>query len=169
MVRQGVLLTAGLALMLGGCVTTSSQQSGGSCPIFGPKATVGVLGGAAAGAGLGAATGGDAKAIFVGAAIGALAGILVGGSLDRADCEQAKLALRRMDDTPTGTQIAWANPGSGNSGTFTPLSDTQQVGGRVCREYRRDIVMKDGKQTGGDQGIVCRNDQGDWEVVPATS
>jgi surface antigen len=35
----------------------------------------------------------------------------------------------------------------------------------MCRSYKRDIVMKDGQQTGGDAGLVCRTPDGDWQAV----
>jgi surface antigen len=146
----------------------NSQQPSAACPALGPKAIIGAATGAAAGAALGAALGGKNREL--GAAVGGLGGGLVGGaigsSLDQRDCQQAQMALQQMSLASTGQQIPWSDPATGNHGSFTPLSDpTKTADGRICRQYHRDAVTKDGQQTDGGIGITCRTANGDWQAV----
>jgi len=166
-----VAMLAVSSSVLSGCATPpggAGQASGNSCAILGPKSLTGIGGGALAGAGAGAllAPKDRAKGALIGALVGAIAGAMIGKSLDNKDCEAAKLALRRLDTTPTGSQIAWANPDSGTRGTFTPTADaTIGSNGRSCRPVQRDVTFKDGTQTAGDTGIVCRTPNGDYESM----
>ena len=169
-IARGLTAIALAGALVAGCAnqgqSTPTQTAQRSCGAFGPKATVGILGGAVAGAGIAAAASrGNGTAALIGALAGAVAGGLVGTSLDQEDCKQAQVALRQMETARTGSQIAWSNPQSGNRGTFTPTSDAQEVNGKTCRSYKRDIVLKDGQQTGGDTGVVCRTPDGDWQEV----
>jgi surface antigen len=89
----------------------------------------------------------------------------IGSALDQRDCQQAQLALQQMSAARTGQQVAWSDPATGNRGSFTPLSDpTKTADGRVCRQYHRDSVTKDGQQADGGAGLVCRNPNGDWQA-----
>ena len=55
--------------------------------------------------------------------------------------------------SPPFTRVGWC----------TPVTDASaNANGEVCRQYQRDIVFKDGKQTGGDVGVTCRDANGDW-------
>ena len=89
-----------------------------------PKKTVGTL----IGAGLGALTGsqigggkGKLAAVAIGALGGAYLGSELGASLDRADKLYAQRnAQDSLEYSKTGKALAWKNPDSGHSGTFTP-------------------------------------------------
>ncbi|MGE4562775.1 MAG: glycine zipper 2TM domain-containing protein, partial [Rhodospirillales bacterium] len=89
-----------------------------------PKQTVGTL----IGAGLGALTGsqigggkGQLAAVAIGALGGAYLGSELGASLDRADKLYAQRnAQDSLEYSKTGNALAWKNPDSGHSGTFTP-------------------------------------------------
>ncbi|EGY02136.1 hypothetical protein AZA_46966 [Nitrospirillum viridazoti Y2] len=163
------IVTIGLAFGgLPGCAQgpqTAQQQAENSCRAFGPKTAGGALAGALVGALLGAALGGGKGGnIAAGAAAGAVAGGLIGKGLDSKDCTAATVALRQMDTARTGTQIAWANPDSGNSGTFMPTSDVRLQDGRQCRSYTRQTVVN-GKPSNVENGVTCRTPEGDWEAV----
>jgi len=149
-------------------ISHSQQPTGNAaCPALGPKAIIGAASGAAVGSGIGGAIGGKNRGM--GAALGGIGGGVIGGAigsaLDQRDCQQAQLALQQMNSARTGQQIQWTDPATGNHGTFTPLSDpSKSADGRVCRQYNREAVTKDGQQTDGGVGVVCRNANGDWEA-----
>jgi surface antigen len=162
-----VMAPAMLAMLIAGCAQGPGATGKNGCPIFGPKATVGLVGGAAGGAALGAALSkNQGVGALVGLLVGAAAGTMVGGALDQHDCEAAQAAMRaQMDSAPVGQQITWHST-TGDSGSFTPISPPTENGGRVCRAYKRDLTLKNGEQTGGDTGIVCRDPgTGDWVVA----
>ena len=158
-----------ISSMLSGCAT---QQAGGSasssCKVLGPKASVGILAGAALGAGAGAAVGNSnnkGAAVLVGALAGAIMGGIAGSSMDKQDCEKAQLALQKMGKAKVGKAIVWSNPSTGNHGTLVPTTKPKMTAQGLCREYKRTTYLKNGQQTGGDTGLTCRTDDGDWEVV----
>jgi surface antigen len=102
---------------------------------------------------------------LIGGVAGAALGGIVGKTMDQRDCEQAQVALRQAATVPTGQQIAWNSPATGNHGTFTPVSDpATNPNGQTCRQYKRDSIIG-GQQTGGDIGIVCRTPDGDYQSV----
>jgi surface antigen len=159
-----------VASSLSGCATNQQNQAGGSssasCSALGPKALTGAVAGAAGGAAIGALAGKNAKGALIGAGAGLLVGLLAGKALDSHDCELAKAALQQMSSTPTGQQIAWNNPATGNKGTLTPTGDAAPApDGRICRPYKRDVTLKTGEQTAGDLGTTCRTANGDWEAI----
>src|SRR5919109_2509208 len=85
-----------------------------SCETTGPKATVGGLGGAAAGGLLGAALGGGSTGIAAGTILGGLIGGAVGNRMDAADRERANAAAAQaLESSPSGQSVAWRNPDSG--------------------------------------------------------
>ncbi|MDH5490133.1 MAG: RT0821/Lpp0805 family surface protein [Rhodospirillaceae bacterium] len=63
-----------------------------------------------------------------------------------------------LNDAP----MAWSNPMSGQTASFTPVNTYQDKTGRFCREYRKDLVVN-GK-TSSTFGLACRNDAGKWET-----
>ena len=149
----------------------SPQQAAASaCSSLGPRAlsgaAIGGLSGAALGAGLGAAAGnGRGAAIGAGAGllVGLIAGLAKGHELDQEDCRQAQVALQLLGTQPTGRPVTWSNSASGNSGSFTPVSDTYtSPGGRVCRQISADYAMKGHNAVTSDPGVVCRDEHGDW-------
>lgn len=141
-----------IAVVLAGCETT------------GPKATVGGLGGAAAGGLLGAAFGGGAEGIAAGVILGGLLGSAIGDRLDAADRRHAAQATyQALETQPTGTHTTWHNPDSDHSGSITPTRTYQTANGNYCREFQQVITI------GGEQqqayGTACRQPDGSWKIV----
>jgi surface antigen len=128
-----------------------------------PKAVLGSLGGAAAGAGIAAIAGGNPAAIVISAVAGGLLGGAIGHHLDSKDKQMAAAtAARAFESTPTGQSSAWKNPDSGNSGTITPTKTYQASSGQYCREYRQEIVVGGEKQQA--YGTACRQPDGSWKI-----
>jgi surface antigen len=151
--RKMVILVVLLAFVVTACETTP-----------GPKATVGGLGGAAAGGLLGAVTGGGATGIAAGVLLGGLIGGAIGDRLDAADRNAASAAAHQaFERAPSGTSTTWRNPDSGNYGSITPTRTYQTAQGTYCREYQQTITM-DGEQHQG-HGTACREPDGRWRIV----
>jgi surface antigen len=133
---------------------------------YGPKQTVGTLGGAALGGLLGSQFGGGSGKLATTAAgvfIGALAGSEIGRSLDRADRAYASQAVNQAQSAPIGETITWENPRSGNSGAITPVRDGTSTSGLYCREFQQSITVGGKRQQG--YGIACRQPDGTWRIV----
>ena len=148
------LIVAG-TLMLAGCAEDT-----------GKKETLGTLGGAAAGGLLGSQFGGGSgKFVTTGAGVllGGLIGNQVGKSLDRADRVAADQAYKRAQTAPVGETIAWKNPDSGNSGTYTPVREGTSTSGRYCREFQQTVTV--GGKTERAYGTACRQPDGTWRIV----
>lgn len=133
---------------------------------YGPKQTggalLGGLGGAVAGAQFGRGSG-QLAATAAGALLGAFIGSEVGKSLDRADRQYASQAEQRVYSAPIGQQISWNNPESGNSGTYTPVRDGRDTGGRYCREYQTTVTIQG--RTEQAFGTACQQPDGSWKMV----
>jgi len=122
------------------------------------------------GAGLGALVGsrlGGGKGRLAAVALGALGGAYLGGKLgqqlDAADRARADHAQTEAHAAPVGQSIAWNNPDSGNSGTFTPTRDgTDTRSGNYCREYKTTINVA-GKIEEA-YGNACRQADGTWRI-----
>jgi surface antigen len=129
----------------------------------GPKATVGGLGGAAAGGLLGAALGGGAKGIAAGVILGGLLGGAIGDRMDAADRKYAtRAASRALETNRSGTPTTWRNPDSGNSGTIKPVRTYQKRSGQYCREYQQKVII--GGKEHDSYGTACRMPDGSWKV-----
>ena len=130
------------------------------------KSTLGTLLGAGAGAVLGSQIGsgkGQLAATAVGALLGAGIGHEIGKSLDAADQAAMRQTMHQgMESTPSGQTVAWQNPDSGHSGTYTPQPAYQTPGGQYCREFQQTIVI------GGKEekafGTACRQPDGSWQA-----
>ena len=145
-----------LAAVLAGCDPTTGM--------VGPKATVGGLGGAAAGGLLAAGVGGSPAGIAAGVILGGLIGGAIGDRMDAADRREAQqAATRALETAPAGSSVAWRNPDSGNSGAITPTRTYQAASGQYCREYQQTITI-DGQQHRA-YGTACRQPDGSWQVV----
>lgn len=128
-------------------------------------------GGTLIGAGLGALAGsqigsgrGQLAAVAIGALAGAFIGSEIGKSLDKADRLYAQQAQQNAHVAPIGETIAWNNPKSGNSGTFTPTRDgTDRATGEYCREYQTTINV--GGKTESAFGTACRQPDGSWRII----
>jgi surface antigen len=128
-----------------------------------PKAVLGGLMGAGAGAGIAAAAGGSPGVIVAAAIGGALLGGFVGKKLDDRDKQMAmEAANRAFEGNPSGQAAVWNNPQSGNSGSVTPTKTYQLASGQYCREYTQNITI------GGEQhqtyGTACRQADGTWKI-----
>ena len=123
------------------------------------------------GAGLGALAGsqigsgrGQLAAVAIGALAGAFIGSEIGKSLDKADRLYAQQAQKKAYAAPIGETIAWNNPDSGNSGTFTPTRDgTNTATGEYCREYQTTVNV--GGKTESAYGTACRQPDGSWRIT----
>jgi surface antigen len=162
-------------ISVGGCATrqyaTPEEAVKSACSSLGPKAASGALIGAAAGAaggGLIGAAAGNTKGALIGAGLGLLVGAIAGGAaghnLDQQDCAQAQIALQQMQTLPTGQSVAWSSP-TGSHGSITAFTDDYEVGGRVCRRIRSDVYLQNHEPVYGDEGVVCRDANGDWARV----
>jgi surface antigen len=127
-------------------------------------------GGTLIGAGLGALAGsqigsgkGQLAAVAIGALAGAFLGSEIGKSLDKADRLYAQRAQEKAYQAPIGETIAWNNPDSGNSGTFTPTRDGKNTAtGEYCREYQTTVNV--GGKTESAYGTACRQPDGSWRI-----
>jgi len=128
-----------------------------------PKAVLGTVLGAAAGAGIAALAGGGPGAIAGAGVGGALIGGMIGHQLDNRDKRMAaEAAQRAFESNQTGQASVWRNPDTGNSGTITPTRTYQLAQGQYCREYRQTIVIGGQQQQG--YGTACRQPDGSWQT-----
>jgi surface antigen len=128
-----------------------------------PKAVLGSLGGAAAGAGIAAIAGASSGWIVAAGLAGGLLGGAIGHRLDNKDKQMAaEAAAHAFEDNRTGQAASWHNPDSGNSGSITPTKTYQASSGQYCREYRQDVVIGGEKQQA--YGTACRQPDGSWKI-----
>jgi surface antigen len=128
-----------------------------------PKAVLGSLGGAAAGAGIAAVAGASSGWIVAAGLAGGLLGGAIGHRLDNKDKQMAaQAAANAFESNRTGQAAAWKNPDSGNSGTITPTKTYQAASGQYCREYRQEIIVGGEKQQA--YGTACRQPDGSWQI-----
>ena len=183
MIRTARLSSASLlfvsmasATLTAGCTTqpytSFQQQAQNACQAFGPKtlssAAVGVLGGAAGGAGLGAIAGGG-RGAAIGAGLGALAGLIgglaVGHGMVQRDCAQAQQALAQMRYAPVGQAASWTDPATGSYGSYTPITNEYRVAaGGFCRRIRQDTALQ-GHQPTSQMLLTCRTANGNYTTV----
>ncbi len=133
---------------------------------YGEKQTIGGLGGAALGGLLGSQFGdgtGQLIATGAGVLIGGLIGSEIGRTMDEQDRMQANEAVIHAHEAPLGETIVWNNPGSGNSGTVTPIRDGTSTSGLYCREFQQTITV--GGETQTAYGTACRQPDGTWRIV----
>ena len=166
-------------LMLGflsGCAqhyNSAQSAAAASCRSLGPRALSGALIGAGAGAAVGAgvgavAAGGKGAAIgaIAGGVIGLVGGLAEGHHLDQGDCNAAQAALQRLDVARTGQPIPWSDPSTGSQGVFIAASNAySQPDGRICRRVRSTVTIAGRAPVTDNNGIVCRDQNGDWERV----
>lgn len=149
-------------LLVVAALSLSACQSQG----WGQKQTIGTLGGAAGGALLGNQFGkgtGNVIATALGAVAGAWLGNEIGSSLDNADRTALNSAQVQAYEAPVGKTIAWNNPESGHSGTFTPVRDGKASDGSYCREFQQTVNIGGQKQQA--YGTACRQPDGNWQIV----
>ncbi|MBL4589400.1 MAG: glycine zipper 2TM domain-containing protein [Alphaproteobacteria bacterium] len=153
-----------IAFLVAGCA-----QNGNQGGVFGSvnKQQVGAATGAVIGGILGSNVGGGKGkyvAVGVGTLLGALAGSEIGKSLDRADQLYANRAMQQSYEAPIGETVSWANPESGNSGSYTPVNEGYgDDTNRYCREYKQEIEVDGRKEEA--YGTACQNSDGTWQIV----
>src|SRR5579862_9658824 len=146
-----------LTFALSSCASLQEQYQNN------PKAMLGGLLGAGAGAGIAELAGGSPAAI-VGAAVGgALIGGFVGHKMDNNDKQKATAAAQQaFEQNQAGQPSVWNNPDTGNSGSVTPTKTYQLANGQYCRQYQQTIMI------GGEQhqtyGTACRQADGTWQI-----
>ncbi len=160
-----VIASLVLTLFLAACANQGGGGYGSSGMPQANKQNVGGLAGAVLG-GLAGSTMGKGKGQLwttgAGVLVGALVGSEIGKSLDRADQMYAQRAFGQATTAPVGQQISWANPESGNSGTYTPTRTGRTSDGRTCREFTQTIVIDGRAETG--VGTACQNMDGTWAI-----
>lgn len=154
--------TSRIAIALAAALSLAACAEG-----TGDKEAVGTLVGAGLGGLAGSQIGsgsGKLAAVGVGVLLGGLLGRHVGKSLDRADRIAADHAAQQsFEHERIGTTTSWANPDSGNSGTFTPTRTYQTARGQPCREYTTTVTIDGRKQTA--YGTACREPDGSWKII----
>ncbi|WP_448208622.1 RT0821/Lpp0805 family surface protein [Azospirillum sp. sgz302134] len=134
---------------------------------MGTKETIGTLGGAAAGGLIGSQFGGGSGKLLatgLGVLAGAFAGRELGASLDKADEAHATQAESRALRAKLGEPIRWKNPGTGNSGSVTPIREGTDAGGNVCREFLTTLAI--GGKSQNAYGTACQQSDGSWKIQP---
>jgi len=69
---------------------------------------------------------------------------------------------KALEANLSGNELAWRNPDSGRSATFTPIRTYQDKSGQYCREYRKDITTDGNTET--TFGLACRTGEGTWKT-----
>ncbi len=157
---QRVLAALLVATLFTGCAQMQSAEKGVE---NNPKAVLGSVIGAGAGAFLVGAMGGKGGAVVAGALVGGLLGGYVGHRLDEKDKQMAaQAAARAFEQNHSGQASAWSNPDSGNHGSVTPTKTYQLATGQYCREYKQDVWIGDEKQQ--TYGTACRQADGTWKI-----
>lgn len=114
--------------------------------------------GAAGGALIGQAIGHNTESTLIGAAVGTMAGYIVGNEMDKADQTQ----LNSVYETgQSGQPVVWQNPDSGNTYTVTPQP---VLGGKrgVCRKAEIEAVIDGQREV--TMATACRDHNGQWEL-----
>lgn len=153
------LLIAGVCvsvLLVSGC---SENQK--------PGQTVGVIAGSIIGALVGSQIGGGAGnkvAIALGAAAGAMVGGTLGAELDEQDRMRAQTAVNdALESAEEGESVSWANPDSGNEGSYTPTETFETSEGLTCRDFSQTVVIEEEEEE--TTGTACKQPDGTWHIV----
>src|SRR3546814_9387987 len=129
-----------IAVMLAACADSGPKQNVGT--------VLGGVGGAVAGAQFGSGKG-RLVGVAAGTLLGALVGSEVGKSLDKADRTYLERSNQRaLETAPSGTQVSWRNPDSGNAGTIVSQPAYQANNGQYCREFQQTITVGGDTQQG---------------------
>lgn len=154
--RPTLFLCLPLALiLLGGCETT--KQDIGTVVGFVVGATVG----AAIGTDLGI---GDAAGTVVGGFAGSILGNSLGQKLDEADRLKAARATAASLTMPKGETVEWeSTKNKGVRGQATPVSNSVQRAGNICRNVK-EIVVIDGEETSEMTEYCKSGDSGKWRL-----
>ncbi len=147
-------------VVLSGCAQLQSAEQGVE---NNPKAVLGTVIGAGAGALIAGALGGKGYAVVGAALAGALVGGYVGNRLDTKDKQMAaQAATLAFENNRSGQPSVWNNPDSGNRGSITPTKTYQLATGQYCRMYTQDVWIGGEKQQ--TSGTACRQADGSWQI-----
>ena len=147
--KKLAVITLSLSVVMAGCTQVNNEGMG--------TVAGGVVGGLL-GSQFGSGSGKVAAAAG-GALIGAILGGKIGQYMDRQDQMQMQQAL---ESAPTGKQVSWKNPDSGNQYTVKPTR-TYYTHEQPCREYITHAVI--GGKNQQIYGKACRQADGSWKVV----
>lgn len=154
-----IAIATALVASLAGC----AQNGYGG---YGPKQTMGTVGGAVIGGLAGQAIGGGTGRLWAtgaGVLLGALVGSEIGKSLDRADRQaMAERTQYALESGQSGQPVEWRNPDSGHYGSVVPQK-AYQDNGTYCREYTQTVNI--GGKTERAYGTACRQPDGSWQIV----
>lgn len=138
-----------LSVLLSGCANVTNEGVG--------TVTGGVVGGI-----LGSQFGSGAGKVAA-AAGGALVGAFLGGKIGQYMDRQDRMEMQRaLETAPTGRDVVWTNPDSGNRYTVRSTR-TYYVSQQPCREYITHAVI--GGKNQQIYGTACRQADGSWRVV----
>ena len=141
--------------LMGGCAGTYTKKDTGTA--------LGALTGGALAYGLGQNSSNKEIWTVLGIGLGAMMGSQIGAQLDQRDRFLAgKTFTASMEHTQQGKPTYWANPDSGNSGTFTPTRTYQTNVGQYCREFTTTVYVGGQAQQG--YGTACRQADGSWKI-----
>ena len=151
-----IAVTVIAAFSLAACESAQNapKQTGG--------AVLGGIGGGLAGAQFGKGKG-QLAAVALGALAGAFIGSEVGSSLDKADRMYQQKAEGQSHSAPVGKKISWANPESGNSGSYTNLREGRDETGSNCKEYEQTVTVNGKTETA--VGTACQQSDGTWKML----
>ncbi len=147
-----VSLFAAVSMSLAGCE--------GMMP---SKEAIGTIGGAGLGALVGSRFGGGegrVASVAVGTLLGAVAGNLIGKSMDSSDTVATQTVLEKAE---TGQPVAWTNPKTKAQYKVTPTKTYKDESGQDCREYKTVGVIDGKRET--INGTACRQDDGTWKAT----
>jgi len=144
-----MVVAIAMVLALSGCQEVRNETLG--------QGVGGALGGL-----LGAQVG-HGKGRLAATAVGAIAGLMIGGRIGRTmDAVDRQRTQRTLEDTPTGHTTSWRNPDSGTEYAVTPTR-TYQSDGQDCRDYTTRATI-DGREEQV-QGTACRQPDGSWWTI----
>ena len=94
--------------------------------------------------------------------------IVVGGTLGAELDEQDRMhaqtaASDALENAEEGESVSWANPESGNEGSYTPTETYKTSEGLTCREFSQTVEV-DGEEE-ETQGTACKQPDGTWHIV----
>ncbi len=128
-----------------------------------PNTVGGAAIGALAGGVIGQVVGGNTGATLIGAAAGGLIGGMIGNSLDQQDQARARAAeTQALEYGNPGAPVSWRGD-SGAYGTIVPGPAYARGGSPKCREFTHTIYINGQPQTA--RGTACRNPDGTWTPV----
>ena len=124
---------------------------------------IGGISGAAAGGIIAGLAGANPAWIAGSIILGGVAGGLMGNYLGKDDAEKhAKSNLEALDKLGVGKTASWKDDKTGNNGSTTVNSVTNNADGSVCKTFTETIHA--GGKTTTQSGKACKAPGGSWNV-----